>query len=206
MPDHDPSFPPDAVESEETPVADEGHDDIDPLDPPTAALAAAVLEVARHVEDADLRSPRWFALARSAELVGQQPGIAALLGEDSALAIAEDSDHLTTIELEDVPSATDPFDALMTLEWPGISFGGALALELDGDSWSSSVDDPAVAGRASARQLGSGALRVVIAATSAGTTYSALRAPGSSRFVLGPALIPRLSEALAESFRVDEER
>src|SRR5699024_1296447 len=41
----------------------------DPLDAPTAALAAAVLEVARHVEEGPLPSPRLFALARSAELV-----------------------------------------------------------------------------------------------------------------------------------------
>jgi hypothetical protein len=44
----------------------------DPLDAPTAALAAAVLEVARHVEAGPLPAPRLFALARSTELIGPE--------------------------------------------------------------------------------------------------------------------------------------
>lgn len=54
----------------------------DPLDAPTAALAAAVLEVARHVEDGPLPAPRLFALARSAELMAASPSLASLLGAE----------------------------------------------------------------------------------------------------------------------------
>src|SRR5699024_3054486 len=52
----------------------------DPLDAPTAALAAAVLEVARHADARPLPAPRLFALARSAELMAASPSLAALLG------------------------------------------------------------------------------------------------------------------------------
>src|SRR5690625_7878044 len=58
--------------------------DTDPLDAPTAALAAAILEVSRHVDSESFPAPRWFALARSSELLASQPGLAALLGDDTA--------------------------------------------------------------------------------------------------------------------------
>lgn len=48
-------------------------DPTDPLDAPTAALAAAVLEVSRHVETEALPRPRWYALARQAELLADSP-------------------------------------------------------------------------------------------------------------------------------------
>ncbi|EWS79744.1 hypothetical protein BF93_09990 [Brachybacterium phenoliresistens] len=184
--------------------------DGDPLDAPTAALAAAVLEIARHVDGEALAAPRWFALARSAELMARQPGIAALLGDEASLALAADSAPLTPIELDDVPRVHDPLRALAELAWPDIAFGGAVALDLPAESWRSSLDAADDAARRTADALRGGALRVVVAASQEGTTYSALRrdrgetSPGAAdadRFVLGPALLPQLAEALAESLR-----
>lgn len=187
----------------------------DPLEPQVAALAAAVLEIARHVDDEALPAPRWFALARSAELMARQPSIAALLGDEAAAALAADDAHLTPIELDELPPARDPLASLAALSWPDVAFGGAVALELPADSWRSRLDEADASAQRAARALDGGALRVVVAATQEGTTYSALRRDGrtpagagtavegedAERFLLGPALLPELAEALVESFR-----
>jgi hypothetical protein len=54
------------------------------LDPRSAALAAAVLEVARFLGEDPQDHVRWFALLGSAELLAQQPSLAALLGPEAA--------------------------------------------------------------------------------------------------------------------------
>src|SRR5699024_3933167 len=108
----------------------------DPLDAPTAALAAAVLEVARHVEDGPLPAPRLFALARSAELMAASPSLAALLGVDADGAGAPDALHLTPIDLDDgTATAADPLAALETVHWPEPACGGAIACDLAPTAW-----------------------------------------------------------------------
>lgn len=178
----------------------------DPLDAPTAALAAAVLEVARHVEDSPLPAPRLFALARSAELMAASPGLAALLGADGEGANARDSLHLTPIDLDegaaDGPrgAGTDPLAALESVQWPDLAAGGAIACELAPSAWSVRDDESGGASSSSALPAQS-ALRVVVAALSDGTTWSAVHRGGEDGYVLGAALLPEISSALVQTLQ-----
>lgn len=176
----------------------------DPLDAPTAALAAAVLEVARHVGEDPLPAPRWFALARVADLLAASPSLASLLGAEETAAGegATDEHALTPIELDDVDSPdraapTDPLDGLAAISWPDLAAGGALACDLPADAWAVRED-------AGAQELPrGGALRVVVAALADGTTWSAVRRPDGEGFVLGAALLPDLGRALVQTLRED---
>ncbi|WP_422114940.1 PPA1309 family protein [Brachybacterium sp. UNK5269] len=168
----------------------------DPLDAPTAALAAAVLEVARHVEDAPMPVPRLFALARSAELTAASPAVAALLGSDGEGG--QDALHLTPIDLDDdSPSlgsaaVSDPLARLESVQWPDLAAGGAIACDLAPSAWAlreSTAEADLPEGRA---------LRVVVAALSDGTTFSAVRGDEDG-YVLGAALLPDISAALLQT-------
>ena len=171
----------------------------DPLDAPTAALAAAVLEVARHVEGGDLPSPRLFALARSAELMTVSPSLAALLGADGDGTGAPDDLHLTPIDLEDgSPVDPDPLAALESIQWPDLAAGGAIVCDLAPSAWS--VREGAGAG-----DLPSGsALRVVAAALSDGTTWSAVHRGDEEGYVLGAALLPDITRALVQTLSASD--
>jgi hypothetical protein len=168
----------------------------DPLDAPTAALAAAVLEVARHVEDGPLSAPRLFALARSAELMAASPSLAALLGAEGA----PDELHLTPIDLDDGSSlAADPLAALESAQWPDLAAGGAIACDLAPAAWTVRDDEQVHEG---GRQLPSGrSLRVVVAALADGTTWSAVDRGGEDGYVLGAALLPEISRALVQTLQ-----
>lgn len=173
-------------------------DPTDPLDAPTAALAAAVLEVSRHVETEALPRPRWFALARQAELLADSPGLASLLGIEGEAAT--DLLSLTPIELDESTGApgadgpADPLRALAGMTWPaGLAAGGALACDLAPEAWD-------LRDGAGAEDLpAGGVLRVVAAAMADGTTWTAVRRPGGEGYVLGAALVPDLVSALAET-------
>lgn len=176
----------------------------DPLDAPTAALAAAVLEVARHVEDGPLPAPRLFALARSTELIAASPALAALLGAEGEGANAHDDLHLTPIDLDEgadssaAPGAADPLAALAKAQWPDLAAGGAIACDIAPSAWSVRGEE----GRAAGAALPSGrALRVVVAALTDGTTWSAVHRSAEDGYVLGAALLPEISEALVQTLQ-----
>lgn len=179
----------------------------DPLDAPTAALAAAVLEIARHVEGEPLAAPRWFALAHGAQLLAQQPGLAALLGEESAAVMAGDELQLISIELDETADAdsADPLHALAHVEWPEMAAGGVLACDLAPEQWSVREEDDtsaATPGAVSAHGTGgTGPLRIVVGALEDGTTWSALQRDGDQQYTLGAALLPDLTAALLESLQ-----
>lgn len=168
-------------------------DAADPLDAPTAALAAAVLEVARHVEDGPLGRPRWFALAREAELVAGSPALASLLGSGPD----RDDLSLTPVELDESTGApgpdgpADPLEALAGIAWPELATGGALAADLAPRAWE--LRDGVADGAPE------GTLRVVVAALADGTTWCAVRRPGEDGYVLGAGLVPSLTAALQET-------
>jgi hypothetical protein len=171
--------------------------DMDPLDAPTGALAAAVLEVARHVEGTALPAPRLFALARSAELTASAPGLAALLGVAGEDGAAPDELHLTPIDLDDgsAPAAQDPLAALQVVQWPDLAAGGAIACDLAPSAWALREDDGAAS-------LPAGTpLRVVVAALGDGTTWSALHRGDEEGYVLGAALLPDISAALLQTLQ-----
>jgi len=168
----------------------------DPLDAPTAALAAAVLEVARHVEDGPLAAPRLFALARSAELMAASPSLAALLGAEGDGASAPDDLHLTPIDLEDgSATASDPLTALESAQWPELAAGGAIACDLAASAWS--VRDGESGGQLPADRP----LRVVVGALSDGATWSAVHRGDEDGYVLGAALLPDISRALVQTLQ-----
>ena len=171
----------------------------DPLDAPTAALAVAVLEVARHVEGADLTGPRLFALARSADLMEASPSLASLLGVDGDGAGAPDALHLTPIDLDDGSAVDpDPLAALESVQWPDLAAGGAIVCDLAPSAWS-------VREGTGARDLPSGgALRVVVAALADGATWSALHRGDEEGYVLGAALLPEITQALVQTLSVTD--
>ncbi|WP_193104120.1 PPA1309 family protein [Brachybacterium sp. FME24] len=176
--------------------------DTDPLDTPTAALAAAVLDIARHLEDEPLTSPRLFALARSAELMASSPSLAALLGATGDGTDTHDELHLTPIDLDDgadsdvvAPGGQDPLAALQVVQWPDLAAGGAIACDLAPSAWvlreeHSGADLPA--GRP---------LRVIVAALADGTSWSAVHRGDEDGYVLGAALLPDISAALAQTLQ-----
>lgn len=179
----------------------------DPLDAPTAALAAAVLEIARHVEGSPLTTPRWFALANSAQLMADQPALAALLGEESAAMMAGDELQLISIELDDATSASssDPLQALAEVAWPDMASGGVLACDLAPEQWvvreQGDVDETAPTTDSTPTNESTGTLRVVVGALEDGTTWSALQRTGDKQYTLGAALLPDLTAALLESLQ-----
>jgi hypothetical protein len=175
----------------------------DPLDAPTAALAAAVLEIARHVSE-DLAGTRLFALARSAELLATAPGLAAvLLGEDARTA-APDELHLTPVEWDLPPEAgtgapstmwDDPLSVLEYVQWPDapLAAGAGVACRLAASSWE-------VREGVGAQEMPLGEeLLVVVAALADGTTWSAVQRGDEGGYVLGAALVPGLAAALQQT-------
>lgn len=237
--------PSDNVRAKQTPVGDTstprpdavGAADADAeLDPTTAGLAAAVLEIARHVEDSPAGSassgtahPRFFALVSTAQMLQAQPALASVLGEDAAMMLASDPYHLTSVELEphgsaasDASAPTDPLQALEQVAWPQPSSGGAMVCDLAADHWSIAADNAASATSSTAAtpgtstdvdalrsRLGAGRLRVIIASLADGTTWTALQpqsrtdGPGQGEQFMGPALMPELTAALADSVAAD---
>lgn len=163
----------------------------DPLDAPTAALAAVALEVARHLEDSPLARPQLFALVRSATLLAMSPGVASLLGLQAGSDTPPDDLHLTPIDLDDgTELPADPVSALQEAQWPEHVAGGALACDLAPSAWT-------VRDGVDSSPLGAeGALRVVVAALSDGTTWTAIRRSGDAGYVMGEALVPDLTAAL----------
>lgn len=177
--------------------SDHGQD----LDPRTAALAAATVDIARHLPNGPLDRPHWYALVRSAELLAQHPSIASLMGEEAAALMSTDDLHLTPVDLDDgederPAGADDPLQELASLVWPPIAAGGAMACTLPRGMWEARTD----ADRPLPPALPDGSLTAVVAALEDGTAFSALRGEGEE-LVVGPSLLPQLAQALTESLR-----
>ena len=177
----------------------------DPLDAPTAALAAAVLEISRHVDGQPLTVPRLYALARSAELMSASPSLAALLGVEGEGAEALDELHLDpdrsrrrllggrrhgrrgrSVGRPRCRSCSGPISP------PGL----LIACELAPSAWSSWRTEDTEADLSTGR-----ALRVVVAALADGTTWSAVHRGDENGYVLGAALLPDISAALLQTLQ-----
>lgn len=175
------------MSEDSAPVTDVG------LDARTAALAALVLDVGRHVGPEALDAPRWFALVDTADLLRTQPAFAAVIDDAGREAAAGDPHHLTAIELEDRPSDPDPLGGLAEVAWPDIASGGAVACDLPDVRPANGSADAARA------RLGSGAVRAVVAARADGSTWCSVSGRGRRDQALGPRLLPELADALAQS-------
>lgn len=179
----------------ETPLgADAPHDD---LDPAQAALAGALLEVLRHLEQPALERVHWFALLRSAQLLAEQPDLAALLGDDVALSLAQDSRHLTPVELDDVPADSDPLSSLSALAWPEGITGLAVCFDLSAAQREERTPEETLL-------AGAGSMRAAVAALEDGTVFCALRREGHKEVTLGAQLLPDVVAAIREAVTGEE--
>ena len=142
----------------------------DPLDPPTAALGAAVVELARHVQEDDLAPVRWFALMRSALLLAQSPSMAQLLGEDLSRSVADDPLHLTSVEIESASASGDPLRSLEQLSWPSGIAGLAAAFRLGPQQWAQRTAEDG-AGSSPGPAAGASDLQAIVAVLEDGTSF-----------------------------------
>ncbi|PWH04950.1 hypothetical protein DEO23_15565 [Brachybacterium endophyticum] len=179
----------------------------DDLDPAQAALAAALLEVLRHVEEdaEELTQVRWFALLRSAQLLAEQPSLAAVLGDDVALSLAQDSQHLTSVELEAPPATADPLESLSSLEWPEGIAGLAGCFDLSPAQREERSPLTGADGSAPASASTDGQrMRAAVAALEDGTVFCAVRRGDEEQVALGVRLLPDVTEAIRQAVTEEE--
>ncbi len=100
------------------------------LSPMHAALAGAVREIERHVAQAGWDAPvRVFALVRTGPALEASPELADQLPADVVTAARADPTHLTSVEQEGLPPATDLEELLGGLSWPSTVDGAAVVVE-----------------------------------------------------------------------------
>ena len=158
--------PIDPVEPDETPEPVE--------DEELVALKTAVREIEAYAAEAGWdQSARLFALVPTADLLVREPGLAEALGVDGAAV-----ESLTPVEQEPVPADQQVEDVLAQIMWPAEVFGCAAVVErlvlppsVDGEL----PEDPEAAQEFAAEHPDRQEVRIVAAATRAGTTYCALR-------------------------------
>lgn len=93
-------------------------------------LAQAVIEIERHVAAAGWDGPiRVFALVRTAAALATDAAIGDLLTPAVLAAAADDPNHLTSIEQEQLPAAETLGDLLAQLAWPSSVDGVAIVTE-----------------------------------------------------------------------------
>jgi hypothetical protein len=152
-------------------------------------LAAAVLEIERHAAAAGWDQPaRLFALVETAELVAREPQLASSLGQEA----------LTAIEQEGLVPGQSLEEQLAGISWPPTVHGCAALVEryvLPPDVESELPEDAASATAYAAGHPDRQEVRIVAAATRAGTSYCALRLRAhdeDTSVVTGAELVPEL--------------
>ncbi|WP_435770871.1 PPA1309 family protein [Nocardioides sp. SYSU DS0651] len=167
--------------------------DVDP------ALAAAVLEIEGHHARAGWDQPaRLYALVDTAQLVEQEPALAAQLGLDSP----DERGSLTPIEQDPLPAGQELEQALPGIVWPDVVTGCAAVVErlvlppsVDGLV----PEDPAAAEQFAREHPDKEDVRIVAGVTRHGATYCALRMRShdeDSAVMGGVDLVPALLELL----------
>lgn len=100
---------------------------------PTAradALRTAVVDIERHVASAGWDGPvAVFALVRTATALQRTPQMADELDADTLALAQRDPEHLTSIEQDGLPAATDLEELLAQLAWPAEVDGAAVVVE-----------------------------------------------------------------------------
>ncbi|WP_241005354.1 PPA1309 family protein [Nocardioides sp. zg-1228] len=179
--------------------ADAAAPDALPEDP---ALATAVLEIEAHVAQDGWDQPaRLYALVDTAELVAQEPALAAVMEIDGP---AEDG-SLTPIEQDGLPPGQVLEDVLHGIAWPDSVAGCAAVIErlvlppgVDDDI----PDDPAAAELFAREHPDRQEVRMVAGVTRAGASYCALRLRAhddEQSVVNGTELVPGLLQLLHET-------
>jgi len=175
-----------------------------------AALTQSLIELEQHVarEGWD-QGPRLFALADTAELIRAEPRLAAALAPETvSLAGVGPLRAYTSIEQEGFPDGKALDDALAGIGWPATVDGAALVVErvmLPPDAEAempagADVDMDAWAAAHPQREE----VRIAVGVLRDGSRDCALRLrsrDADDEVLSGPALVPHLVEALAQTLQ-----
>ncbi|MGD7706564.1 PPA1309 family protein [Microlunatus sp. Y2014] len=170
-----------------------------------AALAAALLEIDRHVHDAGWeQQPTLYALARTRELAAAEPGLVTTLGLDPDA----DPEALTPVEQDTFPPAADLTEALAQVSWPPAVAGCALMTVrtfLPPDAEDEIPADPIAAAEFVAEHPRRVEVRIVVGAHRDGHRHGVGRLANHPDDVFGATdLVPGLADALAATLAPDE--
>ncbi len=159
------------------------------------ALAAAVLEVERHVGRSGWDQPsRLFALVPTDELLEAAPELAGQIGSEHL------DGHLSSIEQEDFHNGLPLFEALAHLAWPPTVVGCILCVErafLPSQYEADLPDNPDDAGEAVSNHPQRQELRLVTGVLRTGERHAVARVRSDpSELLGGENLAPGLSTAL----------
>lgn len=167
------------------------------------ALADAVREIERHVASAGWDGPvRVFALVGTERALAASPELAVQLTADVVAAAQGDDTHLTSIEQEGLPAATDLEELLGGITWPPSVEGAAITVER--------VVLPPAAEEAMPIDQGTALtylmdhpdrqdVRIAVGALRNGESWSAIRTRSNDAddaVAMGPNLVPGLLDAL----------
>ncbi|WNB86136.1 PPA1309 family protein [Cellulomonas sp. ATA003] len=177
------------------------------LGPVEAALADAVREIERHVATAGWDGPvRVFALVRTARALEASPELADQLPAEVVDAARTDPTHLTSVEQEGLPPATDLEELLGGLQWPSTVDGAAVVVERvmlppAAEEGMPTDDDAALAYLMAHPDRQD--VRIAVGALRSGESWTALRTrahDADDDVAIGPDLVPGLLEALRATF------
>lgn len=167
--------------------------DVDP------ALAAAVLEIESHLAKGGWDQPsRLYALVDTAQLVDQEPQLAAALGLDEP---AEEG-SLTPVEQDEVDPGQSLEELLPTIQWPASVTGCAAVVErvvLPPAADAEIPENPDEATEYAAQHPDRAEVRIVAGVTRHGASYCAVRSRehDDDLSVMGGAdLVPALLQLL----------
>lgn len=97
---------------------------------PQRALSLAVTDIERHVAQQGWDGPVYvFALVNTARMLAADPGLADQLPPEAVQAAEEDPYHLTPVEQDELPDASDLNELLAQLAWPPSVDGAAVCVE-----------------------------------------------------------------------------
>ena len=170
--------------------------------PPDLSLRAVVLEIERHAAEVGWDQPaRLFALVPTADLLAQEPGLAAVVGVDPD---ADLTGSLTPVEQEELPAEQPVEEVLTHLMWPAEVTGAAVVVErlVLPPSVGELPEDPSSAQELAESHPDRQEVRMVAAATRAGSTYCALRLRSHDdafAVIEGTDLVPALLELLTST-------
>ncbi|MGH3509333.1 MAG: PPA1309 family protein [Nocardioidaceae bacterium] len=162
-------------------------------------LRAATLEIEQHAAGSGWDQPaRLYALVPTSDLAEREPVLAAAMGLDETTAAGS----LTPVEQDGVRQDVSLEQVLGQIMWPDEVFGCAAVVErlvLPPSADGQVPNEPAAAETYAVEHPDRHEVRIVAAATRAGSTYCALRmrAHDEERSVLeGPDLVPGLLQLL----------
>jgi hypothetical protein len=162
-------------------------------------LATAVREIEQHAAEAGWDEPsRLYALVPTADLLAREPSLASAMGLDEASAAGS----LTPVEQDHTPLDRSLEDVVEQIMWPAEVFGCAAVVErlvLPPEIDDQIPEDPEEAEEFASSHPQRQEVRIVAAATRAGSTYCALRFRSHddpTSVVESPDLVPALLELL----------